>query len=68
MTLETKKMAKKKTKIKKRKQPSASNNKNVLKLLSYEITEEPMIDEVYHSLPQAIQDELEIFMQKYITL
>ena len=51
-------MAKKKTKIKKRKQPSASNNKNVLKLLSYEITEEPMIDEVYHSLPQAIQDEL----------
>ena len=52
-------MAKKKNKIKKRKQTSAINNKNVLKLLSYEITYEPMIDEVYHSLPQAIQDELE---------
>ena len=56
--LKIKKMVKKKTKTKKRKQTS-TNNKNVsYKLLSYEISEEPIIDEVYHSLPQAIQDEL----------
>ena len=52
-------MVKKKTKIKKRKQTSTSNKKDVLKLVSYEISEEPMIDKVYHSLPQAIQDELD---------
>jgi hypothetical protein len=52
------KMVKKKTKIKKRKPTPASNKKDVLKLVSYEITEEPMIDEVYESLPETIQDEL----------
>ena len=52
-------MVKKKTKIKKRIQTSTSNKKNGLKLVSYEISYEPIIDEVYQSLPQAIQDELE---------
>lgn len=51
-------MIKKKINIKKRKQTSTSNKKNVVKLLSYEITEEPIIDKVYQRLPQAIKDEL----------
>jgi len=52
-------MVKKKTKIKKRKQTSSSSKKEAYKLVSYEISEEPMIDEVYRSLPQSIQDELD---------
>ena len=52
-------MAKKKTRIKKRKQTSISNKKDGLILVSYEITKEPIIDKVYQSLPKAIQDELD---------
>ena len=61
-------MVKKKTKIKKRKQTPTSNKKDGIILLSYEISEEPIFDKRYHSLPQAIQDELADIHEKIFHL
>ncbi|MEI7997795.1 MAG: hypothetical protein WCH01_23165, partial [Methylococcaceae bacterium] len=68
ITIEIKKVVKKKTNIKKRKQALTSDKKDGIILLSYEISEEPIFDKRYQSLLQAIQDELADIHEKIFHL